>query len=387
MKKIVCEQEFDSILTEFLNGLKPHSKNAYSPLFKYWINFSGMNGKETLEFRKADKDALTQKKVLAFKAWLIEKGKSENFATLGSSAIRGFLASHRLKLEFTRSETKTLQETNRSTQDYLFTKEDLAKMSEQASLTERYVLLVGKSVGLREGDFLTFTYGDFRSIHIEGEAPISLGEVVTQKEHIPAYPFLDSDAVQIVKAFLERTPDAKDSDKVLDWDEQSLTQCLQRLFEKAHLVAGEKRVRFHNLRKYLIDRLSAVASESQWKQIVGKKIAEGAYISTDQLRDVYLRAMPSIVINGNGKTHVKIEELEKALAQAEDERRTETTRREQTEKRLDEVLKILAKRQVNFEEHKFESGKVVFPSKEAMKKHIEETKRENEILREFLSEG
>jgi hypothetical protein len=360
-----------------------------------------MNGAQTLQFKRDDKDALTEKKVIAFKTWMLDKGKSENFANIASSCIRGFYTSNRMELTFTTPEKKRLNEKKRTTQDYLFAKEDLAKMAEQASLTERYVLLCGKSIGLRAGDFVKLTYGCFRSLHLDGEAPISLGQIDTEKEHVPAYPFLDSDAVQVVKALLESHPITeikdkdgkvievkyKDEDRILDWNEESLTQSVQRLFEKAHLVHGEKIVRFHNLRKYLIDRLSAVASESQWKQIVGKKISEGAYVSTDQLRDVYLRAMPLLTINGNHKNSVKIEELENALAQAEDERRAETTRREQTEKRLDEVLKILAKRQVNFEEHRNESGKVVFPSKEAMKKHIEETKRENEILREFLSEG
>ena len=78
------------------------------------------------------------------------------------------------------------------------------------------------------------------------------------------------------------------------------------MFNNAHLINGNRIVRFHNLRKYLIDRLSAVCSESQWKQVAGKKISEGAYISTEQLREIYTRAMPSIIINGNNKNHVKI---------------------------------------------------------------------------------
>lgn len=63
----------------------------------------------------------------------------------------------------------------------------------------------------------------------------------------------------------------------------------------------------------MIDRLSAICSESQWKQIVGKKISEGAYISTDQLREIYARAMPSIIINGANKNHAKIDALEQAV--------------------------------------------------------------------------
>lgn len=349
-RKIVSE-ELDAEFMTFLNGMKESSRMTYKGMLRHWVNFSHMNGAETLEFRKKDTDALTQKKIVAFKDYLMKEKKSngepisENYARTATGAIRGFLSSHRLKCEFITSEKRRIQEANRSTEDYLFAKEDLVKMVEQANLTEKYVLLVGKSVGLRASDFLNFTYGQFRSIHIESEAPVSLGEIVTQKEHVRAFPFLDSDAVQVVKAILERDPEKKDSDKVLEWDEKSLTQNMQRLFEKAHLVSGEKRVRFHNLRKYLFDKLSCVMSEEKAKQIIGKKIREGAYLGIESLRECYERAMPSIIINGNGKNHVALEEMKNALAQAEDERRAEKTRREQTEKRLEEVLLELAKRE------------------------------------------
>ena len=95
---------------------------------------------------------------------------------------------------------------------------------------------------------------------------------------------------------LEKYPDAKDSDRVLEFaDEQCLTLSLKRMFNNAHLVSGGRVVRFHNLRKYLIDRLSAVCSESQWKQIVGKKISEGAYISTDQLREARALIIENVI--------------------------------------------------------------------------------------------
>ena len=54
---------------------------------------------------------------------------------------------------FRRQESKKLTENNRKTVDYLFDKEDLTKMALAGNLKERYVLLVGKSVGLRASDF------------------------------------------------------------------------------------------------------------------------------------------------------------------------------------------------------------------------------------------
>jgi predicted nucleic acid-binding Zn-ribbon protein len=78
-----------------------------------------------------------------------------------------------------------------------------------------------------------------------------------------------------------------------------------------------KRVRFHCLRKFLIDRLSAYAGESQWKQIVGKSIDEGAYVSQDQLKGVFQRAMKDLLINGNGVKAKKLIELENALVDSQ----------------------------------------------------------------------
>lgn len=44
------------------------------------------------------------------------------------------------------------------------------------------------------------------------------------------------------------------------------------------------------MRKFLIDRLASIMSESKWKQIVGKVVSESAYVSEDSLRNDYERA-------------------------------------------------------------------------------------------------
>jgi hypothetical protein len=90
-----------------------------------------------------------------------------------------------------------------------------------------------------------------------------------------------------------------------------LSYILQSLARKAKIEHGSKRIRFHCLRKYLSDRLSSAMSESKWKQIVGKKISEGAYISADSLREDYAKAMPTIAISSNGNGRVS--ELEKKI--------------------------------------------------------------------------
>jgi len=174
-----------------------------------------------------------------------------------------------------------------------------------ANLREKYILLGGKSFGVRAIDFIQFTYGTFRSINLNQEAPISLGEINTIKEGVPAFPFIDSDLQPVIKAMLEAGISHADSDPILTFNENELSTVLQSLAKKANIQLGGKHLRFHCLRKYLCDRLSSVMSDQKWKQIVGKSISEGAYISSFELRESYAKVLKmTTVLNGNGNGKV-----------------------------------------------------------------------------------
>jgi hypothetical protein len=168
-------------------------------------------------------------------------------------------------------------------------------MADVGDLEDQYVVLVGKSFGLRPSDFLELKRGLFVSIDLNSEPPISIGKIYTTKEKTAAFPFLDSDAVPIIKTMLDnmtRQGLTDPNEPMLRYrDENTLTQILQRLADKAGIKYGNKVVRFHCLRKFLIDRLKDVMSESAWKQIVGKKISESAYVSEERLREDYSKVM------------------------------------------------------------------------------------------------
>jgi hypothetical protein len=143
-------------------------------------------------------------------------------------------------------------------------------------------------------DCARLTRGDLE-LYINREVPISIDEITTQKEDVKAFPFIDSEALPVIRLMLEKMTReglTKPDSRVLNYErERQLTRILQRLVSKAGIVTGNKQVRFHCMRKFLIDRLSSFMSESKWKQIVGKKISEGAYVSPDSLRADYSRAM------------------------------------------------------------------------------------------------
>lgn len=285
----------DKVASEWLDAQKPSTKRIYGGIWDKFTAFVKMSGSEILASRKEDKDALWEKRVIAFKTHLKEKGFASYSTTTAAMAIRGFFAYYRLPLVYRRPESKRLGERSRKSEDFRFTLSDLRKLYEIADLQEKYVVIAGKSFGLRAGDFLALTRGDLEPI-IDREPPISVGPLNTQKETVKAYPFIDSDAKPVIKLMLEkmtREGRTAPSDKILQYsDEIQLSRVLKRCVTKAGINTGGKEIRFHCLRKFLSDHLSSFMSESKWKQVVGKQISEGAYISPDDLAKDYVRAMP-----------------------------------------------------------------------------------------------
>lgn len=285
----------DKTTHEWLDSHKTSSRYTYQSHWKYFLEYAGMTGDQIIEDRKTDKDYKWEKKAIQFKQWMIkQKKKAEYTATGAVGAVRSFFAFHRLELQFRRTESVRLTEAKRKYEDYRFSCDDLKKMAEFSDLEEEYVVVAGKSFGLRAGDFLKLTRGDLKP-YIDRPVPISIGEYATQKESVPAYPFIDSDAQPIIKRMLEKM----DREGRTDPNERMLTHkntiqltyVLKRVTKRAGIEHGNKVVRFHCLRKFLIDHISSHMSTEKWKQIVGKKISEGAYVSPDSLREDYQRAM------------------------------------------------------------------------------------------------
>jgi integrase len=293
--------------------------SIYKSHWGKFLKFSGLSGDQILASRKDDKDYAWEKKTLEFKSWLTKKGLSDNSANTGVGSVRSFFSFHRLPLNFRRGERKRLSEAKRVSEDYRFALSDLKKMCDVANLTEKYVVTAGKSFGMRAGDFLRLTRGDLEP-YIDREVPISIGEHYTQKESVKAYPFIDSDALPVIKLMLERKVKeggAKPTDRILDFkNDIELTRTIKRVAERANINTGNKVVRFHCLRKFLSDHLASHMSESKWKQIVGKKISEGAYISLDELRKDYARAMDETCFAKSEdfeKLHREVEEIKEQL--------------------------------------------------------------------------
>jgi len=337
--------ENDKASNEWLNSQKPSTRGTYRYAWKIFLEYAGMTGDQILESRKMDKEYAWEHKTLNVMSWAKEKGLSDNTAKSITTAARSFFAYYRMELNFRHSEKVKLTETEPVFEDYRFSLEDMRKMYNVADLKERYVLCCGKSFGLRAGDFLKLTRGDFDAlINNHNEPPIFVGEKKTGKEKVSAYLFIDTDAQPIIKAMLDQMTSqgrTKPSERMLTYsDEEELSRVIRRLAVKAGINVGNKRVRFHCMRKFLSDNLSRFMSESKWKQVVGKKISENAYVSAETLKDDYKRAMVETTftkhtLSGDIANLAKLEAL-KAIARNMDI--TETQMRDIFKMRKAETL-------------------------------------------------
>src|SRR4030042_1043044 len=84
----------DQVFLEFVDSKKGHTRYSYGTYLKSWFLYSGLNGKESLDLKKNDKDAKVEKKVVQFKQWLQDKGMAETSSQTAIGALRGFYAYH-----------------------------------------------------------------------------------------------------------------------------------------------------------------------------------------------------------------------------------------------------------------------------------------------------
>lgn len=330
----------DKATHEWLNSQEKTTRRNYQTGWKHFLEFTKMTGDQILADRKQDTEHQWEKKVLLFRRWLMDtkytKGQGEGTATVAVTAVRSFFSFHYRKLEYRRADSKKLSKKTRKTEDYKFSRDDLKMMADVADLEEQYVTVVGKSFGLRAGDFLRLKRGDLEP-YIDREPPISIGEYETEKEDVSAYPFIDSDALPVIKniiRLMDQQGRRNPMDRILTYKKtRTLTRILVRVVNRTGINIGSKRARFHCLRKFLTDRLSSHMSESKWKQIVGKTVDERAYVSPDELRKDYARAMKETCWTGTADVNVEkririeiLKEKAKDLGISEDEIKEAFTR-------------------------------------------------------------
>lgn len=251
---------------------------------------------------------------------------SDNTTKLYANSIRAYLRYVGAALSLNKTQKFTLTKIeNMPETDYPFNLKVKEVLMRVADPIEDYVLCAGVSFGLRASDFIKITRGQLEPL-IHLEPPIQLGEIVTIKEGIKAYPFIDRDAKESIERLLRimdregRTdPDEPMLQFRTSYKTRELNGILKGLFEKAGVSLGEFRVRFHILRKFITDQLASVCAEDKWKHFVGKK-TRSPYVSQEG-REAYTKVMEFTNINhkeAKGQVWEYEESMERLQRQIED---------------------------------------------------------------------
>lgn len=327
--QIVIDLNEDPEFAKFLSVQKKSTRFTYTSYLRTLKGFSSESGSDMLKHRK---EWLTR--IFEFGHYLGEKGYSGTYVQSCQGCIRGFFASNRKPLEFTKSERAKLRMRSRSTEDFYLTLDHIKTMAQFCgSLSQKFVLIVGKSVGMRSCDFVKLNYGQFRSVEDQlDHSPVFLGSIRSQKEATKYFAFLDSDACEVCRQILRQGKDKPDNESILmtkskklhntyqTMNKSELSEILRSIAKRAGIQSGNRRIRFHLLRKFLADNLSRFMSESKWKQIVGKQIDESAYVGAESLKEDFERAMHTLLVTSNGnETKKKVSALEDENKRLKDE--------------------------------------------------------------------
>ena len=234
-------QGYDETCIEFLSSLeKKGTSHTYKAYLKHFLKFSGMTGKQILESKRADKNSEWETKIFAFKQYMKtqktqqSKNFSDNAISTAINTLRSFFDYYKTPLKFSHNESRKLNgKAKRVTQDFMLTNEVISKMALVADLREKYIVLLGKSFGLRAGDFTALTYGTFQGINLDQEPPIFIGKLQTEKERVDAYPFIDSDALPIIKSILDCSKDKLSDERIITVQEEELSTIIQNLAKKS----------------------------------------------------------------------------------------------------------------------------------------------------------
>ena len=214
-----------------------------------------VTGDEIIARRRLDVKSETyemENTIMLFKQWAKfqplesnpDETVSERTTVNWTVGVRAFFAYHRLDLKLRRMENKKLQSAVARTEKYKFSTEDLQKMDKYGDVTEKYIIRVGKSLGLRNIDFRRLKRGDVEP-YINRPAPVCIDPYMTVKEHVNVCPFLDNDAIEIIKLHLEEMNHkgkTKPIDRLFTQKPKQLSRILRKLCDLAGIITGDKQV-------------------------------------------------------------------------------------------------------------------------------------------------
>lgn len=311
----------DKKITEWStnNYRRAHQGRHHANQVQDYLDWAHLTSEEAIDLGwKEQRDRGTERRILNYYKYLneqrkagVEGAKTEVAAFDCVNAIRSFYKYFGLEIKFRRNE---IEEPAPVYTDHRFNLSEIAGMIHAApGLRNKSIILFGSSTGLREGDIAKCPRRRIEDL-LKSEAPVCIGPMNTEKKRITAYPFLHATAVKYLVEYLGSRMDNLDllfpTDEGNPCDGHYLNGMIKTAYEKAGFKTPKgERVRFHNLRKFVISRMQdAGLEENVWKTIIGKKTKEAAY-TTEQLKEHFIKVQDRLDPGAITNNHAKLEDV------------------------------------------------------------------------------
>ena len=326
--------ESGNVEKEFYDNIpNPSTRKEYRNGLQRFTAWFGKSADEILEMRKADlksddtfKKKRFERELERFHAYLKTpkdkggEGAATNSARTLCLGLRQFFNYYEVGIKLKRG--SAVGKSVLTEKSYPLTIEDIRKMYAVGNLRERVILSMAKDLGIRIGDFVRIKKADLPDLNQEPPIPF---DIMTGKEEVLSKSHLSAETVELLKTYLPTIADNPNpylfpTNGKHGIDEDTLGQALKALAKKAGIVIpASKQLTFHTFRKLFISTGKNVGvSDDVVKALCGKSVDSDirTYMTTIQWRENFAKIAEQLkIVQATNKNHVKLEELEVAVAE------------------------------------------------------------------------
>ncbi|MFH0748320.1 MAG: site-specific integrase [Candidatus Bathyarchaeota archaeon] len=324
------ESWYESIVSDNYRNRAKYSVNKFFRFlaFQGWKEVSGdLILERHVENRKSD-----DKKVRyyfddllpSFLKWLEDGGLAHNSSCTSVNTIRGFFKFHREPLQVQNGKIKEIE---KAKSWHCFSLDELIKMVQVGDLEEKAIIMLGKDLGIRVGDFVQLKRKPLEESFKDqdGVFPIEF-QIETEKEGIVAIGHIMEETWNILQLYWKNSGESDyvfpSNNERLFISEDRANDALKSTWVKALPDRPDVKIRFHELRSYKMSVLSnAGVNEWQIKRMVGKKNSNDiqTYLTGVNLKESFKKAEAALSLTQATNNHSKLEQLEAAIEQLQKE--------------------------------------------------------------------
>ena len=278
----------------------------------------------------------TANQIIQFYQWLRKQpnpknGKpyASNYCNTVGSAVLAFYHQNCKTVE---GVMDSFAPTQLPTNEYRFSQDDLRKMFHYGDTEEKALISLAVCYGQGSKDFLKIEAQKLRDVITDAKQKgLDFAKWVgkqREKTGIQPISFLTPEAIESINEYLNLLEKKKGKLPKYIWcnskpnkpiSNEGLNKKLRRLVSKANIKTGNKRVRFHCLRKFTFSRLRRVDRDIA-KIICAKSVSRSDMTYEEieeQAERVFKSAYPNLALNGNWQNKGK-QEQEKRIKKLEE---------------------------------------------------------------------